>query len=129
MGTEAKNLWGELPDVSDLETPRSILRKQMAALERMSNGLLLGSMEIHPVLSGGLIIYFNIVVPSLNNYTYRLLTIKHPLVTYPLEFSTRGEDGVKICANLEEFVENLQASLSSKETQEALLNLLSLAKS
>ena len=84
-----KNLWGKLPDSSDVKPPITILREQATALKSATNGVLLG--DVRALTAGGnfrAVLY--VVAPALNNYRLEILEIEHPVSFYPISISSYG---------------------------------------
>lgn len=149
MSTEQKSLWGEMPDIDNRKTPLSILHEQASFLEKMTKGLLIGRVvtgEVETIRGGARmsrsgrgyvaedepeeqVIDFFIVVPALNDYSYRLLRVEQPILTYPLRIYAHDRSALKVCKGISEFREALENILSSEETTEILANLLAQAKS
>src|SRR5271167_1522769 len=85
---QATDFWGEI-GTSAAITPLSIMREQAAALGPKTKHLVEAKVDTRSY--GQSIVHsFDIVVPALDGYTYRLFEIEHDPNLYPL--SVRGED-------------------------------------
>ena len=63
---------------------------------------------------------FNLVVPALDNYTYQLFAISHPISLYPVAVPSQGT----ILDDEVDFTGWLQAKLSSPETKRTIASLI-----
>ena len=119
------DFWGAL-DAKELiqRTPLSILREQ-AALLGEKTGNLVEAQDSRDTYGPEFVLALNLVVPGLDNYTYQILKVRHPVALYPVtDMSTYKElrdEGA--------FVEWLRVRLSSPETHRIIGNLLSQASS
>ncbi|HEY6334052.1 MAG TPA: hypothetical protein VI756_32350 [Blastocatellia bacterium] len=101
----SSDLWPDNFGTEPLVTPASILRAQAAALGRKTNHLVEG--EVEPRTTPSDFIYsLDLVAPALDNYRYRLLTIRHGIGLYPvavsLEAARYNYEPAKTQAELEE---------------------------
>ncbi len=119
-----KNLWGEFDNLPPIKPPVAILREQAQILEQATKGLLIG--KIVPYLKDNEFEYtFYINAPSLNNYSYYVVTIFHNILLYPALINQKREkDNAIRC----EDVENLEIALgkifSSPEIRKVIAGLL-----
>ena len=120
------SLWGDLPDVEEGPTPRSILRQQANALTSQTRGVLSGEVET-TVEDGHVVVKLLLVAPYLGNYEVEVVSVWHsatffyPLtVTNLLQRPRRGID----CNNIEEFKVALAKILQSKVVHRAIAALL-----
>lgn len=122
------DLWGDLPIGERLRTPVSILREQAAILEKKTDGLLIGRVVNEP-MEGTFLLYFSIVAPALNNYTYRILQVEHEIELYPLEVFDPVTGNDYTCEDESAFREKLKEILSSEPVRNAVIGLLSQIRS
>jgi hypothetical protein len=119
MATQT-DLWGDIQPLA-VRTPVSILRQQAALLGNKTQNMV--EAKVRSVVEAGEFYHsFNLVVPSLDSYTYRLFAVHHGPELYPVTFS-RGEE----LRTEEEFVEWLRKRLSSDETRKIVGSLLAQA--
>jgi hypothetical protein len=120
---QATDFWGEI-ETSVVKTPLSIMREQAAALGPRTKNLVEAKVETK-IFGGQFIHTFELVVPSLDNYTYQLFKIQHPANLYPIEVF-----GASIALRTEdEFLGWLRDRLSSEQTRKIVSNLLAQAQS
>lgn len=120
MTTE--DLWGNLPDVETLRTPLVILKEQAELLQEKTDGLLVGQINQHQ--KGTKFQYsLSIVAPTLNNYTYHLLTVTHDIGFYPLRL-INNQNKPQQCPDEEEFKEGLRTIFTTQDIQNVISKLL-----
>jgi hypothetical protein len=119
MATQT-DFWGEI-QTEDIRTPVAILREQAALLGPKTQNLVEAKVQTQPLQGGDFLHYFNLVVPALDNYTYRLFAVQHPMGLYPIVGMGRS------LANEEEFKTWLRETLSSPETKRIIANLIAQA--
>jgi hypothetical protein len=120
---QATDFWGEI-EATTVRTPLSILREQAAALGPRTKNLVEAKVETRN--NGGKFIHaFELVVPSLDNYTYQLFEVQHPPELYPIEL--RGKN--ILLTTEDSFMSWLKDPLSSAETRKIVSNLLAQAQS
>ena len=123
MTTE--NLWGEIPEATQSESPKSILELQANILSEKTEYNLQGE-----VLSGKdedrLFAELFIRVRSLNNFEISLVRITHDLFMYPVRLydllEMYGE--FKECANADAFKKELSIILGSGKVKRVISSLL-----
>jgi hypothetical protein len=120
---QATDFWGEL-GTTEVKTPLSIMREQAAALGRRTKNLVEARVETRTV-GRSFVHSFELVVPSLDDYTYQLFEIRHELDLYPID--VKGTDVV--LTTEEAFTAWLRDRLSSAETRRIVTNLLAQAQS
>ncbi len=76
------NLWGDLNDFGELRSPKQMLEEQAALLETATKGILTGEVKVSTILAD-FEITFSIVAPHVNNYRYKVLTVRHTLEFFP----------------------------------------------
>ncbi len=120
----AADLWGDL-DAKTLvrRTPLTIMREQAAILGQKTGNIVEARVVTETQYTGEFYIGLDLVVPSLDNYTYRLLKIAHPITLYPIKDLASYQEIQDETA----FVEWLRTKLSSAETRGIIGNLFSQA--
>lgn len=119
----AKSLWGDLSSIAIMRTPKTILEEQAALLSEATGGMLVGTVK--ELASGGPNFCYTlmVVVPALNNYTYQILQIVHPLEMYPLNLSAarpQVNQPVKDQEALESAIEKVLTSAELRAVLSAL---------
>src|SRR5437016_3185820 len=82
MATQT-DLWGDL-QTEGIRTPVAILREHAALLAPRPRTSLRRKVQTHPQPGAIFIHTFNLVVPALDNYTYELFRVQHPMGLYPV---------------------------------------------
>lgn len=121
------DLWGELPDVEKIKTPFVILKEQAELLTAKTDGLLIGEVTQNQV-GQGFQCTLDIVVPTLNNYKYRVLSLVYKMILYPLNLTPANKQSVS-CSNENEFKKELGKILQSQEVQNVISKLLTHVRS
>jgi len=113
---EKASLWCDIPDIDQIKTPSSMLYEQAEALKEVTNGRLLG--RIKKTHSQNMFTYeLLVVVPSLSNYSQKILKVTHDLMIYPAMLS-HEQSGQEYTANNDaQFLAHLRTILSSDETR------------
>ena len=120
MATQT-DLWGEI-QTEEIRTPVAILREQAALLGPKTQNVVEAKVQTDPTPGGEFRHRFNLVVPALDNYTYQLFSVHHPMGLYPLTANTgRG------LQDEETFKTWLRETLSSPETKRIIANLIAQA--
>jgi hypothetical protein len=120
---QATDFWGEI-GATEVRTPLSILREQAAALGRRTKNLVEARVETR-TSRGAFVHTFELVVPSLDDYTYMLFQVQHDLNLYPIEVV-----GTKVVlAHEDAFMDWLREQLSSAQTRKIVSNLLAQVQS
>lgn len=73
------DLWGNLPQVEQMETPLSILRAQARLLKTKTNGRVVTGKDFQDDIEHDL----RIVAPALGNYSTTVLSVIHDALLYP----------------------------------------------
>lgn len=123
----AKNLWGDLPKVSQVRTPEQILREQAEELTKLTNGLIVGVVDSKTQYSLGPFTHaLRLRAPTLNNYTIAIVEIGYNIGFYPVTGVSIVDTGLGSgrCENEEEFVAFLGEILGSEETHRVIKALL-----
>jgi hypothetical protein len=125
------DLWGELPDVEEIKTPFVILKEQAELLTEKTGGLLVGEAS-QRLFDEGFQEKFEcvlrIVIPTLNNYNYTILSLSYGLGVYPLSLTAASKPPVE-CSDEDEFKKELGKILKSKETQDVISKLFAHVRS
>jgi hypothetical protein len=110
------DFWGEVEPLQ-VRTPVAILREQAALLGTKTNNVVEAQVQSWV---GGSDFYhsFNLVVPTLDNYTYQLFTLHHSANLYPVM------SGYEQFQTEDELSDWLRQRLSSTETKRIVGNLL-----
>ncbi len=105
----------------DVKMPITILKELAQELEKKTKGLLIGEVS-QSLWKNIFTLHFFIIAPSLNNYSYSVLTIQHDLVIlYPLEFIRPIQVEIK---NENELEEKLKEVFSSSEVKRVINGML-----
>ena len=119
----ARDFWGDV-QATEVKTPLSILREQASLLGPKTNNLLVARVDTE-VDGSRLQHRFNLVVPALDDYTYRLFVISHGVDLYPV----RVWDTAQELQDEAEFTAWLEQRLTSPETRRIVANLVAQARS
>jgi hypothetical protein len=112
------DLWGEI-EATQIRTPLAILREQAALLGAKTKNLVEASVSTK-VYGDTFRHSLILVVPVLDSYTYRLLTIDHGPGIYPVK--VLGKD--TLLDTEQDFIDWLGATLSSPDTKRIVATLL-----
>src|SRR5579872_3483396 len=114
MTDEIPDLWADDIITAEMNTPAAILRHQASLLGPKTLNLV--EAEVKTSASGGVFIQdFNLVVPSLGGYTYRLFRLKHGPSLYPVVVG-EGPAPNRELKSETDLVEYLKMVLSSPQT-------------
>jgi hypothetical protein len=116
------DLWPEELKTLEITPPSSILREQANLLTQKTKGLVEGQVEVMRRSDQDdhrLEIAFYLVAPNLDEYSYRLLTVDHPVSYYPLTVNSHSEANFE-CANEEEYLKALQKIFNSDKTRNTI---------
>src|SRR4051794_33930512 len=111
-----EDFWPSEFGTFDTTPPRAILREQAELLGKKTRGALEGVVTTSPH-GIGFAHNFMVVVPLLDNYTYRLLVVVHPLHFYPLDLQADVMGQTYRCQTEQEFKEKLREVLGSQQTK------------
>jgi hypothetical protein len=121
-----ENLWGEIDLEPFSTTPLDIIRKQAHQLGKITNNIVLGSIET--LRSAPKFRFaFNLVAPALEGYTYNLFWIEQGLDPYPVEITIENERS-SIYHEESTFKVALQQELSSPRTHNLIRSLVNQSK-
>lgn len=101
------NLWGNLNDADDFKVAKSILDEQALYIAKMTKNTLYAEVLIDNTYKDEILdtdekkFYYKLVIRSeyLNHYEFKVLTIKHDLLQYPLEIFLPKEIGEDLSEN------------------------------
>jgi hypothetical protein len=122
-----KNLWGDLSALETVRSPKKILLEQAAALTAATKGILVGEVDARDAVGGFFAYDLDITVPTLNNYVYTVLSVRHPLELYPVTVLTSKPPRTVSCSDEQEFETTLETILGSAEVRNVLSRLRSQA--
>jgi hypothetical protein len=114
MADEIQDLWGETVATIEMQTPATILRQQASLLGPKTKNLV--EAEVKSAPSGNDIVHnFNLVVPTLDGYTYQLFRLLHGPSLYPITIvgGPRAGSGIR---DESELMSYLKEVLGSSET-------------
>ncbi len=111
-----ESLWCEIPDIDQIKTPSSMLAEQGEALKEMTSGRLIG--RVKKSQNHNIFVYeLLVVVPSLANYSQKILKVTHDLSIYPAMISHEQSGDEYTAQNDAQFMAHLRTILSSDETR------------
>jgi hypothetical protein len=120
------DFWGEIAPAA-VRTPLAILREQAALLGAKTKNLI--EATVATSVNGPQFQHrFNLVVPSLGNYTYELFWVTHGIEMYPIIVPLALPKDRELTTE-QEFTEWLRGKLSSDATKKIIVNLLAQATS
>ena len=120
----SENLWGDLPNVSDLRTPLTVLREQASVLATMSGGLLEGHVVVQNMVGQITRLTLSSVAPTLDSYAVAIASVEHEMGFYPA-FVRNALTGDKYTiGNEADLKEALRDLLSSPSVRKVLTGLL-----
>ncbi len=128
--TTSKNFWSDKIGQADMKVPKTILVEQANYFNDMTKNKLVAKVNsTHSINSkdfdGTIIHEFDIVSPSLGNYTFTLFTVGHDIDMYPLSISFNiGESHFFEVVTEEEFEKALSKIMTHKSTVNAINGLL-----
>ena len=124
-----KNLWGDLPELSDVRSPATILREQASLLTQMTKGTLQGEVSLLK-RKDKFDLTLRILAPALDNYSYTVLGVVYPIEMYPADvFDAHNLPPIpRSCTDEESLQSTLANILSSSRTQKVISHLLAQSK-
>jgi len=115
------DLWGDIAP-AQVRTPLAILREQAALLGEKTKNLV--EAKVATSVNGPQFVHrFNLVVPSMIQFTYELFTVRHGIEMYPINVPA-DPPNANVLATEQEFIEWLRGELSSEGTKKIVSNLL-----
>jgi hypothetical protein len=122
------SLWN-IPDISNLRTPITIIKEQATALSEATGGLLRGDVTTsRSAHDETLFLTLSVIVPALNNYKYNILTYWQPVRLFPGDLHYSAENKVYRISNEKEFDERLKSILGSEEVGAVIGALIAQAR-
>lgn len=124
------DLWGHLPSPDPRTRPRAILREQATLLAKRTHGILQGDVRVRRgrrrATRDDILIGFAIVCPTLQNYRYGVLEVRHNAVQiYPAEVvQVAGEKRAFKPADEKEFKQAVAKIFQSPPVQNAIAALM-----
>lgn len=127
--SQVASLWPTEIFTQTVRTPSAIIKEQAEALGQATRNLVEGDVEVNS--SGESIhISFNLLVPTMKNYTYRLFSARHGLHLYPVDFVSGVFEGGRKKANDEdEVTAALKTIFNDEKTKRIVVALLAQAQS
>lgn len=119
-----RNMWGDFKDVEKIKTPAVYLREQADILSKNTNSVLMGEVTSEVSPSGRFRVELDIMVPTLNNYRYTVVTIRHGLKIYPINITDNTNSLVFECKDEEQFLSKLEPILSSPGIKRVISTLI-----
>ncbi len=120
-----ESLWGDLEFSELMETPVTILRRQAALIGEQTNRVIEGVVETRGA-DDTFVYELSLVMPSLDNYQFKLISVQHDISLYPLTiYRLYVDSGVYPCRNEDEYLATLRSILSSTEVHSIIRALYS----
>ena len=121
-----QDLWGEISLTEAVRTPITILREQAALLEKKTENILQGN--VHVTAYGNKFrASFEIIAPSLGDYSYCVLIIDYSVSMYPLRIQedVTGRSQMPIeCSDEESFIQALGEILAHPQMKKVIASLV-----
>lgn len=123
------DMWGSLPEVEDLKSPRTILQEQARILSDKTKHVLSANV-VTTTSEHNLLTELFIVAPFLNDYQVGIVRITHGPLIYPLYFYDLLKSPFRAtkCNDLAQFEEALVKTLSSADVRRVVASLLTQSK-
>ncbi len=126
--TTTDNLWPEFSLDEVIRTPKMILNEQAEFLAKGTKNLLTGKIKSYVNEYDVITHEFNIVVPNLNGYQYKLFTVTHESVLiYPCTLEENDREWTEI-EDENEFLDILKNIFNSADTKRIIQSLVSQSK-
>ncbi len=122
----AKNMWGDINDMTDLRTPHEIIEEQGQMLSEMTKGTL--ELKVERKQSNTVFNYDVYIALPAMQYKQRILRLMHDIKLYPANLYDEQGTNEYRCKNQEEFEANLGAILSANETKVIISGLMAQAR-
>jgi len=111
--------------------PKTILVEQANYFNEMTKNRLVAKVHSKHILNNkgeNVIVHdFDIVSPSLGNYTFTLFSVKHTVEVYPVYVASNLDEFTFADIQEDKFEETLSAIMNSKKTVDAINGLLAQA--
>ena len=140
MANAIPDLWPDIEQSKDV-LPVAILREQAAALGKKTGHLLEGRVNTRTDEDGNFNHSFYVVAPTLDNYSYRLISITHGAEPYPItvpdpqiidpgarSFRIPSVHGTLRIRSEKELLDYLREVLNSEKTMRIVGSLLAQVK-
>ncbi len=123
MSGELRDLWPDFVDVTSLHSPRTILTFQAKRLEHRTKGVITARITSENVPDKDEIYHhFDLVVPALKNYRYRLFSVGHESESvYPVWVVSHDDE--TDANDQAEFESALEAVLKDSRTRSIISSL------
>jgi hypothetical protein len=121
------SLWGEIPEVSEIDSVKFVLEEQALALKRNTKGLLYGIVQMK-TREGRFIVSLSIVAPSLDNYTQQILSVTHGIDSFPATINNSPDWPATECSDITEFKEAVGERLQSERVRKLIRGLLGMMR-
>jgi len=127
------SLWpDDLVATQDLNVPVHVLREQAAELTRLTDGKIVGFVSTYPV-NETFVHSFSLQCPALDDYSFKLFDVQHPLDAYPVSIIVPNERNLPgmpayreiECFDEKQFEAELRTVLSSHRVKKVINSLLS----
>ena|ERR1019366_1094536 len=118
MATHTTDFWPDDIGQSDLKTPVALLREQATALGEKTKNVV--TAEVASSSDGGWIVHDLYIVAPAINYRYQLLTIRHPLLLYPMLAKEPSSVAWIKLESEDDFIQWLKTTLTSDRTKKAI---------
>ena len=123
MPNSSPDLWPDDIGAGSLRTPVSILKEQAALLASKTDYEVAAEVVTKHDEKTNFLHSFYLVVPALDNYKYRLLSILHGVGLYPLVITAEVlQDQIRV-ENEESFVDKIRQIFSSEKTKNIVRSL------
>lgn len=123
MSTPTLDLWPSQFKPAPMTTPVALLRSQAALLPNKTDSLV-EAFVISRKQGNDLLHQFYLRAPILDNYSYLLLTLVHPLHIYPVTLVAETTGKSYTAASPEQFVQQVGDILSAPETVKVIESLI-----
>ncbi len=124
MSNTELDLWPDDIGHSKLIAPVAILRRQASLLGEKTKNIVKGDVTSHFDQQRGAFSYsFLLVAPALDNYRYKLFSIYHKVLFYPLELYPEI-DPDKTIENQDELLEALKKEFNSEKTRGVIQSMI-----
>jgi hypothetical protein len=118
MATHTTDFWPDDIGESEMRTPVALLREQAVALGEKTKNVV--TAEVESSTDGGMFVHTLYVAAPSINYKYQLLTVRHPLLLYPLLAKEPGNMSWKKLESEDDFLEWLKTVLASENTKKVI---------
>ena len=133
MSTKSSDLWPTNLETHGPKAPAAILREQGGLLGRKTNNLVVGVVVPEPgeprrpakgLRSLPFCYSFFLEAPALDRYRFKLFTISHRIILYPVFVSAEDGGKPRVARSETEFLQVLKDLFSSAYTKQAIESLI-----